>query len=96
MTTSQSNKYVVTSKSRLHHELILNLSIGLSQESSLLFVSVLTFPFFCYYFKFNLESLLGTCLGVSIIFNLRILITRISVISHESISWVEEIISFSF
>ena len=38
----------------------------------------------------------ATCLGISIIFSLRVLITRFSVIAHESISGAEEIISFSF
>ena len=70
--------------------------IGLSQGSLLLFVSVLTLPSFCYYFKFNLGRLLGPSRGILITFKLRILITKISVIAHESVSGAEENIAFSF
>ena len=81
-------------KSRLHHEWILNLSIELSQGRSLLFVSVLNLPYFCYYFKFNLGKLIRSFLGTSIIFNLHILITRISVIANKSIGGSEEMFYF--
>ena len=91
MTISQSNKHVVTNKSWLRHDWALNFNIRVSQGSSLLFVSVLTLLSFCYYSKFYLGILLETCLGISIIFNLRILITRISVIAHKIISGAEEI-----
>ena len=92
MATSLIMFHVTTNKSRIYH---LNLSIELSQESSLLFVSVLSIPSFWYYFKFNLGTLFGTCLGTSIIFNLHIIIIRMSVIKHESISGAEEVISFA-
>ena len=93
MATSLNMSHVSTNKPRLYY---LNLSIKLSQGSSLLFVLVLTLPSFWCYFKFNLGTLLVTCLGISIKFHLRVLITRISVIAHESISVAEENISFFF
>ena len=53
------------------------------------------FNLYIFYSNFTLGTLLGICLGTLINNNLHILITRLCVVAHESISGAEEIISFA-
>ena len=53
------------------------------------------FNLYIFYYNFTLGTLLGICLGTLINNNLHRLITRLCVVTHESISGAEEIISFA-